>query len=389
MRRICAALVSLLTATAVTAQPSDAREITALRALVNRSGDGARVEGFLGAYVAYFEADTSDAHLKELAALRLPDLTAVHLRPREKSSANGPVTGVTAAGLKELAALPDLRLVSLSYRCRDEDLKAIAGIKTLEAVWVRHGWTDRGPEYVTPKGLGYLAELPKLRSLRVHVYSTEAGWEPIAKCRNLEVLHADLRTSGKGMSRLAGLPKLRDLHLGSTSVDDAGAAEIATLKSVRRLELFNTKVTDEGLKHLGGMTDLQVLDLGTNKLTDAGARHLTGMTSLQSLNLNFTQVGDEGAKAFAGMPALRGLHLTRTRVGDIGVKALAGHGELVNLDLSGTAVTDDGFKELTKLKKLYLLDVVGTKVTPEAVARFKTALPKCNVAFSRPSGGPK
>jgi Leucine-rich repeat (LRR) protein len=374
----------------VAAQPTDTREFAAVRALVRETGEGAGVEGFLGVYLANFGADTTDAHLKELAALRPQGLTAVYMRARGKSTNKGWVSGVTPAGLKELAALPNLKLLHVQYDCGNEDLRAIAEIKTLEKVTIWHGYVTGFSPYVTEEGLGHLARLPKLQKLILSSTKiTDACWEPISKIASLETLQIDTAATGKGIGHLSALVKLKELDLSHSRANDEALAVIGSLKTLRTLDLSYTKISDAGLKGLAGLSGLEVLKLNNTEVTDAGVRHLAGMAGLQTLHLDDTRVGDDGAKALAGLKALRGLRLGRTKVGDVGVKALAGQGGIVNLYLSNTAVTDDGFNELAKLKKLYILDVDRTKVTPEAVSRLKTALPYCNVYHSRPDGGRK
>src|SRR4051812_38003442 len=152
-----------------------------------------------------------------------------------------------------LAALPDPG-VAFGLRLNfsgitDAGLKELAGLKSLRALFL-HSTGVTGP------GLKELAALPDLRQL-------ELSYNP--------------QVTGVGLKELAALKGLRRLQLRSTSTSDAGLKEVAELKGLRMLNLSFTKVTDAGLGHLAALPRLEWPDLSGNVqrnsgFTDAGLK---------------------------------------------------------------------------------------------------------------------
>ena len=87
------------------------------------------------------------------------------------------------------------------------------------------------------------------------------------------------------LKRIAALGHLQELHLGRTSVTDAGLAALAGLTSLER-----TRVTDAGLKALAGLRNLRFLGLSGTRVTDAGLRELGALSNLAELDLRGTEV---------------------------------------------------------------------------------------------------
>jgi len=88
---------------------------------------------------------------------------------------------------------------------------------------------------------------------------------------------------------------------------------------LREIDLSVTEVTDVGLAQLQGLTALQELNLGYTKVTDAGLAHVQGLTELQELDLYGTHVTDAALAHLHGLRSLRRLSLNGTRVTDVGL----------------------------------------------------------------------
>ena len=149
--------------------------------------------------------------------------------------------------------------------------KAIAGLEGAgvivnrnaagEAVAVTLGGIER-------QGVsGELFELPHL----THVTVWNAGDQTarnIAAVKTVEAVGFKNATVGRAAVRaLAGLPKLRRLHLGGTSGLGAESAlrPLAGVTALRHLDLHGTDAVDAALVPLAGMKGLKVLDVsGTN-----------------------------------------------------------------------------------------------------------------------------
>ena len=126
------------------------------------------------------------------------------------------------------------------------------------------------------------------------------------------------------MRHLAGLTRLRELHLDDSSITDAGLESLARMTQLRILSLRETDVTDAGLRHLTGMSELRELTLDMTRVTSAGLKHLAGLTQLQELRLSHTPVSNAGLVHLANLTQLKHLSLSSTRVTGAGLKHLAG-----------------------------------------------------------------
>ncbi len=74
--------------------------------------------------------------------------------------------------------------------------------------------------------------------------------------------------------RLAALPHLELLRLGSPQITDAGLECLARFKRLRFLHLIDVPVTDAGLDHLHGLEQLESLYLDGSQATDEGILRL-------------------------------------------------------------------------------------------------------------------
>ena len=100
--------------------------------------------------------------------------------------------------------------------------------------------------------------------------------------------------------------------------DKFGDAQLAELEpiapAIQWLDLGETAVTDAGLTALASMKNLRQLHLDRTAITDAGLGRLSTLTKLESLDLHATKVGDAGLAALRALPRLRSLYLWQTQV---------------------------------------------------------------------------
>jgi hypothetical protein len=115
------------------------------------------------------ESDTRDTDLKGVSALK-----QLHILDLTGFKEIG--IGVTDRGLKELASLRQLRMLSLAYTpVTDSGLKALISLKQLRTL-------DLSGTKVTDKGLKTLASLKHLRELSLHgTEVTDAGVKQLRK----------------------------------------------------------------------------------------------------------------------------------------------------------------------------------------------------------------
>ncbi len=126
--------------------------------------------------------------------------------------------------------------------------------------------------------------------------NSDAPLEHVEQLPDLEslILWCSPKVTNAGLVHLRGLPKLRKLRFGITSVTDAGLAHLSSLHQLESLDMWYLHTTDAGLEHLQGLTNLQELRLGSGQKTDAGLVYLKGLTQLRKLELHGGQFTEEG-----------------------------------------------------------------------------------------------
>jgi internalin A len=344
--------------------------------------------------------EVTDAGLKELASLK--NLTMLSLR----------FTKVTDAGLKELAPLHNLTSLDLEgTKITDAGLKELAPLKNLATIHLLN-------TKVTEEGLKELVPLKNLTTLEF----TRATDTQLRVLREAGLLHVLILATSKDGARPKSAEEVISLRLNYGKVTDAGLKELAPLKNLTSLDLEQTAVTDAGLKELATRQNLTALNLGGTRVTDAGLKELAPLNNLTTLSLRGTRVTDAGLKELAPLKNITTLGLTSVtdttlgslremgllhallgarglgdsrpkssedvismnlnyeKVTDAGLKELAGFKNMISLGLYDTKVTDIGLKELAPLTKLTTLYLGKTKVTDAGIAELQKALPNCQIS---------
>src|SRR5205085_1702937 len=127
----------------------------------------------------------------------------------------------------------------------------------------------RRPEGVVPEGVGRFENKEPVGLGKGGVVAAALG-KPAAPCADpaagppagateLEALYVwDAGSvSDAGVAHLAGLPKLRSVHVSKSGIGDGALAVFARMPSLQKLSLQGNNFSDAGLKHLAGMTQLQ------------------------------------------------------------------------------------------------------------------------------------
>ena len=84
----------------------------------------------------------------------------------------------------------------------------------------------------------------------------------------------------------------------SNDVTDEGVRHLAGLKKLKKLHLSNAAITDEAIGHLTGLADIEVLSLQGNIFTDKIFEHAAKFENLNSLwvGTGNSELTDEGLK---------------------------------------------------------------------------------------------
>ena len=133
----------------------------------------------------------------------------------------------TDAGAKELAKLPKLQTLNISWNSIGDDaLKHLSASKSLRSLNVQR-------TSITDAGLKHLATVEQLQDLDLSLNKlTAAGIKELGGLKNLEKLNLNfIKLGDAGLKELAGFKKLRWL-----SVVDAAASEMALASAAKVAE---------------------------------------------------------------------------------------------------------------------------------------------------------
>jgi hypothetical protein len=236
---------------------------------------------------------------------------------------------------------------------------------------------------VTDTGLARLCGLTRLKTLHLHETAVQgSGLKSLENMVELEELMLPhIQVSDADLAHLRRLTKLKGrLQLSGRQITDAGLIHLAGMRRLKELHLRETSITT--LEPLRALTSLTFLDVVGSPVTDAGLKPVAAFQNLEMLWLGGTQVTDAGIAPIAALPRLKVLDLDRTRVGDAALPFLCGLPRIDHVNLYATRVSDEGL--LGQADKLALspctsLVVAGPKVTPAGVERLRLKLPRVRV----------
>lgn len=169
-----------------------------------------------------------------------------------------------------------------------------------------------------------------------------------AEATSLSLVFSSEDMQSGELERLRELPRLRNLSLGCTNLNDSGLAVVVrAAPALTDLNLQETEVTNAGLASLSALPALRSLRLKDNpQLTNACVPTLARLASLRDLQLHETSIDLEGLAALVGVSALEDLMV------DVAQSAEA---EAALLDLSrrlpGCAILAKGWAEFCDGKK--------------------------------------
>lgn len=182
---------------------------------------------------------------------------------------------------------------------------------------------------------------------------------------------ADRRSSeltDAGLRKIARLPHLEALSLGSDLITDFGIAELAPLRSLSCLSVRSPLVTDQGAGLLAAMPHLRDLYLSAPRVTDLGIAALARCSTLRSVCVCGCAVTGVGFESFRGHEGLA--HIA----GEFTIDGLKIIGRLDNsitsIAVFGSGATDASLLELAKLPRLRRVNLFGSRITNDGVNRF-------------------
>ena len=137
--------------------------------------------------------------------------------------------------------------------------------------------------------------------------------------------------TGRAMSHLSGLKRLKGIRLANTFLSDMGLAHLDKATALEELDvsflgfsaasarllqgnaelrfLRGINLSDDALAELAPLKNLENLDAWAGEVTDRGAQQLAKLTKLRELGIRGSQLSDRGILALAQLPDLRSLDL--------------------------------------------------------------------------------
>ena len=326
-------------------------------------------------------------------------------------------TGISGAGLRNIAQLKRLRVLNLAdcLHVTDGGLKVLHPLRTLQTLDLTRcpQVTGKGLKHLLPlplrelqlggtavtgRDLDRLSEMKELRVLGLHgspgIADTALQW--IAGIETLEVLDLSAtQIGGPGLPQLHDLPRLHTLDLSDCQrLSDFGLTHLESLDQVRHLRLRKGlnqyvcalqpgplsspvkegvnffSITSVGMEHLQRMGGLEVLDLTGLMVDDVGMRHVARLQRLRELYVGFTRVSDRGVRELTALESLEVLGLNSTLVTDRCLRELKALPALHTLDLAYTIVSNAGLGALRDLEALRRLDLSGTRISDAGLSRL-------------------
>jgi hypothetical protein len=339
--------------------------------------------------------EDGDALLGQVA--RLPTVTAVQFEG----------SGVTVAGLRELAALPQLQSLDLS-RTREGTgwLEVIAEFPALRTVYLRRcNWvTDReltplsrlktlenlilSEGDISDQALAALAQSGSLKHLRVDGCPQigDAGLRFLAERSRLVTVSINdcPRVSSDGIRALATMPTLRSLSADGIPVLRTVLREIAQSRpdldlSLDRIEIpeFQPLLEAGALIGLDAAYNVEWVDLD-NRRDDLRmirpilvAPHMEAMTYLAQHESQTLETTDGMLRLLTLVPEAPAVYVRDIVVSDTDMQALENLTRLQRLALDNVAITDRDLAHLRGCRELETLSLRGTQVAGEGITALR------------------
>jgi len=230
--------------------------------------------------------------------LRMTKVTPGGLAPlanltqlEELELSSGAGTDVGVGHLRGLTKLRTLGTDGFGSELSDVGLGYLKGMTQLEGL-------EFAARHVSDKGIAILAQLPRLRVLKIH-----AAFPHVSEA---------IALTARGVEQLGQFSSLERLDLDpETAIDDTWLRAIGRLVGLRQFQIAGAGITDAGLVHLQGLPNLEKLRIISPNVTDAGLVHLRPLARLVELGF-YARVSDAGIAAIRpAFPALKRVYNTQ------------------------------------------------------------------------------
>jgi internalin A len=238
------------------------------------------------------------------------------------------------------------------------------------------------------ENLVHLKHLPSLKILSLMATTiTDEGMKHLRACLNLRELELPKTVTGRGLSALAGHPKLRKLNLSRANIDHQGIQVLPEFPQLQSLRLpSGLQLNDHDMQSIGRIKSLKVLGIEKSRIPPDGFKYLRSHNSLTDLTLFRSQTAEGGLEYLAAIPNLQWLSFHGSDISNCHIKNLYKAPRLKKLTLAKTAVTGPGLDTLSRMKSLRYLDLSELDLTNADLAPL-TKLPLEELDLSKTSIG--
>ncbi|MFO7898523.1 MAG: hypothetical protein R6V58_05635, partial [Planctomycetota bacterium] len=235
--------------------------------------------------------DDVPAVVRDVRRFRVPGLLLVAC-----GSSPGPLGNLTDAGLARLAPLRRLRMLWVRANITDRGLAHIARLSSLEELRLIYC------QGVTAAGIKHLRALDELKCVRIAGCRIGSeGLDHLCKMTQLEALC--LRQCSlpcRELNKLSALTGLRKLGLQKLNWWNADVSELTALTKLESLDLSSGRaLKPESLKPFTRLPALTYIDLEGSAADDEFLEFLKTFPALRRVNLEKTQVSTRAAAEFA------------------------------------------------------------------------------------------
>jgi hypothetical protein len=189
--------------------------------------------------------------------------------------------------------------------------------------------------------------------------------------------------SDDGIAAISGLDSLKEVQLGTNSVNSSQFRRLISLHQLEGLSLSGTWTTDEKLEKQ------RVIRTTMHWLSDDEVAQVAALPNLKNLEILQTAIGRRGIAAIATLRQIEVLNITSRRgnVDDEDVGRLATLSNLTELTFDAPHLSDRGLLQLGSLKQLKSLIVIGISPFEATLARLRAAIPGLDLSC-RPDDDP-
>lgn len=217
---------------------------------------------------------------------------------------------ITDEQLRALTKAPNLRSVIIDETAQltDAGLVNLANLRWLETLQL-----GRFPEpTLTEAGVKHFTQLPWLSRVDLAGFSNmnDTGLEALATLPRLEDLDASsTKATGVGLAAFADHPQLTALNLSHCPLEEAGILHLARIPKLTFVNLAGTaddptKISLAAAKALADCPRLCELQLSKSDLNDEGLQALAASGTINLLIVRDTNITSEGLKSLKSLKSL-------------------------------------------------------------------------------------